>query len=468
MTDGKIRDYFSGRGEEFVRDLTELVAVDSAGGDAAPGAPYGPGPRKALDAGAALARRFGFEPEIFGDRVCIAEYGPGKARLGVLAHLDVVPAGGAWTETEPFKCALKNGVLYGRGVADDKGPALAALYALRAVKELGFPLSHKVQLILGSNEERGSGDIAWYMERRAMPPMVFSPDADYPVVNTEKGRMELAVTGPGGGAPSGARIESLAGGQVVNAVPQSARAVLSGIGADAVRAAAGACAEKTGASFRVLPAEDGAELVCTGRASHGAQPEKGVNAVCALLECVLSLPLAECAGVSALRGVRDAIPFGDWAGRAFGAACSDPESGPLTVNLGVLSYCAEKGLSAGIDLRTPVGADGRDIFAALVRKLGASGAAASIRTIQPPHHTPADSELVRTLLGVYEDYTGRREKPIAMGGLTYVHEIEGGVAFGCEFPGRTPRMHEPDENVRLDDLLLSAEMFTQAIARICG
>lgn len=461
----KIISYFDSHRDDLREDIFKVCRINSERTAPVDGAPFGEGPRAALELGCELARYYGFEANILGDRVMVAEYGEGEPKLAILAHLDVVPAGTGWTKCEPYEPVDIDGVLYGRGVADDKGPAIAGLYALRCVKELGVELGGKVQLILGSSEETGSEDVRWYCQNYKMPPMVFTPDGDYPVVNTEKGHARIDVTCADCGEAQGAMVVSVKGGTVANAVPGTAEAVVRFVSDESMTAAVAFCAYG-GVSFEVekLNALE-SKITCYGEAAHASLPEDGENAVCALLGLLTKLPLADCAGHDALCALNDAIPYGDYYGEAFGAAQSD-ESGPLTVNLGLIDYSLESGLKATIDMRIPVCGDGHKICSQLQEALG-DKAKANMPFASKPHCVPADSEFVTGLLGIYEEYTGLSGEPIAIGGGTYVHNIEGGVAFGCTFPGRKPKMHEPDETIPLDDLVVSGEMFAAAICQFC-
>ena len=431
--DRRIADYFTAHRADILEDIARLVAVDSARGEAAPGAPFGPGPRRALDEALAVVTEHGLSGRILGDRVLVAELGEGQPELGILAHLDVVPPAGEWTVAAPFAMRELDGKIYGRGVIDDKGPAVTALYALLCARDLGL-VKRKVQLILGSDEECGSGDIAWYMERYEMPPRVFTPDGSFPVVNTEKGRLHFTVTAPAYTGP-GPAVKRLSGGTVVNAVPASCEAELT----------------------------DGEKLTVTGRAAHASKPEEGDNAVTAMLE---KLAAREGPGFDAFRALSRAFPHGDNGGLAVGANCADALSGALTVNLGVMS-CDETGLTCHVDCRVPVCGDGNAIAAAFQDALG-EGLTVEIQSLSAPHHTPADSDFVEGLLKIYADYTGQICQAQSMGGGTYVHEIRGGVAFGAEFPGSDVHMHEPDERVAVSELLLAGEMFAEAVALFCG
>ncbi len=460
----RFTEYFQQNADALTADAAALVAVQSQKGPAAPGAPYGHGPREALEAAAGLAEAHGLSAKVLGDRVCLVEMGSeavqretGEPALGILAHLDVVPAAGTWTKTDPFKLLEEDGILYGRGVADDKGPAVAALYALCCIQDLGIPLKRRVQLILGSDEENGSDDIAWYLRHYRMPPRVFTPDASFPLVSGEKGKLDMTVTAP---AVEGALV-SLHGGSVSNAVPSECEAVLSGIPLSAAEEAA----EGLGADLTVTADGQTLRVLCRGKAAHASTPELGVNAVQAMLVFLSRLPLGGMDGP--IRALAAAMPFGDFQGRTFGAFCEDADTGALTVNLGVLTYDGEHGLSGKIDCRVPRSGDGRRIAARLQDALAPGGVSVKLTGLLPPHSTPRDSDLVQGLLRIYEDYTGEKGEALTIGGLTYVHEVEGGVAFGCEFPGTDYHMHEPDESMPLRHLLLSGAMFAQAIYDFC-
>lgn len=431
--DRRIADYFTAHREDILADIARLVAVDSVRGEAEPGAPFGPGPRRALDVALAIVEEHGLSGRIVGDRVLVAELGEGAPELGILAHLDVVPPAGTWTVTAPFTMRELDGKLYGRGVIDDKGPAVTALYALLCARDLGL-IRRKVQLILGSDEECGSGDIAWYMEHYKMPPRVFTPDGSFPVVNTEKGRLHFTVTAPAYTGP-GLAVKTLSGGTVVNAVPAGCEAELT----------------------------NGEKLSVTGRAAHASTPDEGDNAVTAMIEKLAAL---EGPGFDAFRALHRAFPHGDNGGLAVGANCADELSGALTVNLGVMS-CDSMGLTCHVDCRVPVCGDGNRIAAAFQAALG-DGLKVTVQSLSAPHHTPEDSDFVEGLLKIYEEYTGQKCRAQSMGGGTYVHEIEGGIAFGAEFPGSDVHMHEPDERVEVGELLLAGEMYAEAVAMFCG
>ncbi len=453
--------------EALIAAICRLVRVKSVKGEPAPGAPFGPGPRAALDEALALCAELGFKTRNYDNYVGLADLNDKETQLHILGHLDVVGEGEGW-DTDPFTCVEKEGMLYGRGVSDDKGPVCAALFAMKAVRDLSLPLSKNVRVVLGTDEESGSSDIAYYYAREPYAPQSFTPDARFPVINVEKGQYHPDFGASWSAADVQPRVSVLNGGFRQNVVPPTAQAEVLGLKAADV---AGACgnAEGGGVVVTVTDIVGGVRIHCAGRNAHAARPEEGINAISALLDVLSALPLADCPSTKAVRDMHELFPFGDIWGKALGIAQSDPESGDLTVNLALMTL-TETGFSAKIDCRAPICANQAncaDVCQAALAKKGLS--ITGEEKMFPGHVVPSDSPLVKTLLECYETFTGTRgAKPIAIGGGTYVHDIPGGVAFGCEFPGFLTRMHSPNERAKVEYLLTAAKMFTMAIAKLCA
>ena len=152
---------------------------------AAEGAPFGPMIRRALDTALDCGRSLGFETVDYDGYCGAIDMPAGEEQLGIICHLDVVPEGSGWTYP-PYGAEIHDGKLYARGTMDDKGPAYAALFAMKAVKECKIPLKRSVRLILGCDEESGMSCLKHYNRVAKAPTLSFSPDAEYPVVNSEK------------------------------------------------------------------------------------------------------------------------------------------------------------------------------------------------------------------------------------------------------------------------------------------
>lgn len=461
----KIDAWFERNAESLLRDLARLIAVPSVRGAAGPGMPYGPGPKEALDRAAAMLEAGGLTVMNFEDRMISADIGTGEPELGILAHVDVVGVSEGWT-SDPFTLTERDGNLYGRGTSDDKGPAVAAMYALFAARDINPALGRKCRLILGSAEETGCEDIPLYMAKNPMPPCVFSPDSNYPVVNTEKGRFVADFSASWGGSAALPRVTEITGGDTANIVPRTAAAKIAGMDMAALTRLCAEYSEKTGVPLRAEGDEGAAVVTAEGVPAHASLPHLGVNAQAALVAFLAALPLAESDGAACIRRLAALFPFGDTAGEAMGMKMSDDISGVLTLNFGVLKL-SPTGLTANFDSRTPMCADAMDLPGHVRGVLTDAGFTVDGIDATRCHHTPGDSPFVRTLLEIYEDYTGEPGECLALGGSTYVHEIPGGVGFGCELPGVDNRIHGTDEFIGVHQLFLSAKMFTRAILEIC-
>lgn len=299
--------------------------------------------------------------------------------------------------------------------------------------------------------------------------MAFTPDADFPLIHIEKGHYHPDFGAQWESSDAKPRVAALTGGFRTNVVPPEAEAMVLGLYALDVEPVCDQVAARTGAVFTVSGSASGCHIHCAGKNAHAASPDGGINAIAALLEVLAALPLAGCAGTDAIRSMHELFPFGDNRGRALGIAQSDAESGELTLNLAVMTL-TETGFSAKFDVRFPLCANEDNCKRACEASFAAHGIAVTgAPDMTTVHCVSADSPLVRTLLACYETYTGEpNAQPIAIGGGTYVHDIPGGVAFGCQFPGFDPKMHAANEQARIDQLLLSCKIFTQAIAELCG
>lgn len=459
----KITEFIYSHREELVNTVKELVEIPSVKGAPEKDAPFGAEPRRALDKMLEICAQHGLVTCCHDDVMGTADYCPaGDIELGILCHLDVVPAEPLNWTYPPFQLTRRDGKLIGRGAIDDKGPCAAALYALYCVKELGIPLKKGVRLLFGTDEENGSGDLEIYRRSHTLPPMVFTPDGSFPVINIEKGMIRSGIEGE----YSGGSVVSFTGGSIPNAVPDKAEAVLRGLTRDQVRAAIPA--NSTGAVLTVDYGDDGLiTLHCSGRSAHASTPQTGINAVTALIETLNRLPLEEGAQRDILRGLERQFPFGETNGSSAGLKLSDEQSGALTLTFSKFSMKNGK-VSGCIDIRYPVTAELPDVVNRLSAALNSAGLRYVKNMEEQPHYVPEDSEFVQKLLRVYEDVEGEPGRCIAIGGGTYVHDVEGGVAFGAERGDIDYHMHGNDEFITEEELLKDAVLFACAIVDICG
>ena len=429
----EIRKYLEEHKQEMTGLLAELVAVPSTLGKADEGAPFGKEPARALGLMLKKCEEYGFIVDNVDNYAGSADVNGLSPGLAVLTHLDVVPVGAGWT-SDPFvlRYEPETDKLVGRGTIDDKGPAVAALFAARAVKELGLPLKKGIRLIFGTNEENGSADMEYYLEKRELPPMVFTPDGEYPVINAEKGMLRVCFSSDF----DDEEVLEIQAGTVINAVPQFC--TITFLNDD----------------------EEEEDAVYEGVSAHASTPEKGDNAITMFLQSYYGENML-------LSSLGELFPHGEFSGKSCGLGFSDDISGDMTCVLSMLN--TENGrLYGGIDIRFPLDRTKAEISEMICEKLREAGFEIDSCEGVEPHCTDENSTFVQTLLKTYERVTGDKGRCIAIGGGTYVHGIEGGVAFGAEFPGEDGHMHSPDEFITLDNLLRNAEIMAEAMAELCS
>ena len=441
---------------DMIETLQRWIRVPSVRAErSADNAPFGEGVRRALDVAMADLARLGMNPRDVDGYCCDAEIGEGEETVAVLAHLDVVPEGDGW-DHDPYGGEIIDGRLIGRGTADDKGPGVAALFAMKAIVDAGIPLKRKCRLILGCDEESGMEDLHYYEEKIGLPDMGFSPDANFPLINTEKGITSLKLHAP----MTDARLISVASGTRSNVVPGTAVAVVAG---DWREAAADAfCVEDEDCSIETELVDGNTKITITGVPAHASTPEKGKNAAKMLLAVLAELGI----GGEPVRLLVEAAGEGD-DGVNLGIAGSDAVSGRLTINLGLL-FADEKEMTVTFDCRYPVFYNALLLRETVAKRLAPAGYVLEPGRISEPHHVPESSELVTKLMGVYNAITGTDSKPFAIGGGTYARHLKEGVAFGMLFPGELELEHQANESIDVENFVRAARIYAYSIVALCA
>lgn len=459
----KIHAYLDAHKQDMFDDLAAQIRIPSAKTDPAPNAPFGQGSVDALEDFLKRADRLGFATKNVDNYMGCVDMGDPENCFGILAHLDVVPEGQGWIH-DPYGAEIIDGVMYGRGTLDDKGPAISALYAMAAIKDAGIPLTGGVRLLLGTDEESGSHDMEYFLTKEKLPPIAISPDAEYPVVNVEKGLLRLVVSAQYEAPASGVRLLSMGGGTRVNVVPAEVTALIAGADLAYVQGAASAVTSETEVTFKCEQKGDHIEITAYGFGAHASHPDTGKNAASAMLTLLAALPLAEGEGADKLRALAKAFPIDGYYGQHAGIRLWDDASGELTVNLGLIQ-ADEISFAATLDIRYPITAN----FEMLTMLLAdTTGLKVDVQSHAVPHYVSEKSDLVQALLRAYEAETGLTGECLAIGGGTYAREIPGSVSFGCLFPGDPDTMHQPEECVELEKVLLNAKVLAAAIVEFCG
>lgn len=441
--------------EDLIRDLQGCIQIPSVETRDGSGYPYGEQVHRCLCYMLDTAARLGFPVHNMDEQAGWCEYGEGEEMVAVLCHLDVVPEGDGWT-VPPYEGRVTDGKIYGRGSMDDKGPALCALYALKAVRDAGLPLKRRVRLIFGLNEETGSADMKYYISHGGeVPVMGITPDGEYPVINGEKGLVtqffakELRQSGD-------IRLTELSGGSAHNIVPDRAVAGLA-CPRELAEKIAG---HRVGKVTCTLTA-DGIRVEAEGVGAHGGTPSEGENAIGRLMLFLSALPLE-----GDLREVVDLLAdrLGmEYDGTSLGIAMSDDLSGPLTMNMGVVRLEGDE-LTVKLNYRYPVTRHFEECGPQVKAAFEGAGFRETYLMHKQALYMPAGSPLVSKLMKVYAEYTGDMETaPKCIGGGTYAKMIPNTLAFGPIFPGDEVREHKPDEYMELSRLMDNTKMLASAI-----
>lgn len=429
-----------------VKTLERLISVPSYNQPAEEGAPFGKGIRNALDEMMKICDELSFKTYEDPDGYYgYAEVGSGDKIFGVICHLDTVPAGdlGKWKHN-PFKGTVINDAVYGLGSQDDKGPGIAALYAVKALMDQGYHFNQRIRFIYGTDEEILWRGIAEYNKKEAPIDSGISPDAEFPLIYAEKGLQQSYLVGPGTDQLK------LNLKNAFNAVPDSA--VYDGPKQDEVKVAL----DKHGFEYT----SDDNSITVIGKSVHAMMAPKGTNAV-------LRLAIA-------LDDVFDFKPL-DFIGKLFkeGATGSNvlgdvrDESGQLTFNISSLEI-NENETRMQIDLRIPVTVDRDNLLAKLSKQVAAYDLNYVHFDYLAPLYVPKDSKLVRTLMKVYKEQTGDVDaEPQISGGATFARTMNNCVAFGGMLPTTPDYMHQANEQWPLSDMYKAMEIYAQAIKKLC-
>ena len=280
--------------DDLIESVQNIIRIKSVEDEPKEGMPFGEGVSKSLECALEISKKLGFKVVNLDGHVGYAEYGDGEEYVAALGHLDVVPEGDDWIYPA-YGAEIHDGKIYGRGTTDDKGPIMASLYGLKAIKELGLPLSKKIRIIFGTNEETGSKDIEYYLEHEKAPVAGFTPDAEFPIINGEKGITIFDIVKTFGEKTTDGNVlvESIKGGIASNVVASLCETKLKAKEANKVCEEISKFAKENNIKFEVSHKNDEIELKVFGVSAHGSTPEKGINAIMQTIKILAELNLAQ-------------------------------------------------------------------------------------------------------------------------------------------------------------------------------
>lgn len=457
------------RQDELIQELIELVQINSVLDEetATDEVPFGKGPLEALNWLLAKGQMEGLQTKNIHNYAGHIEMGEGEELLGILCHVDVVPVGDEknWIYP-PFSGTVADGKLFARGAIDDKGPTIAAWMAMKLVKDAGIKLNKRVRMIIGTDEETGFRCVDHYFEHEEMPTIGFAPDADFPLINAEKGIAELVFSQNTKGNIEEEQLLSFYAGKRPNMVPDQAKATIQHL------------TPRFEQNFQTFLCENQLEgsllnedshyiITIKGKAAHAMEPEKGINAA-VYLAAFLQQELTTEASKQFVDFIADVFHH-DHYGHALALNFEDDMSGKTTLNPGIVRYDVSQGGHMVISMRYSVTYPFDEKITEAQGLVAKKGFSLDIQDDSKPHYVSEDDDLIQTLAEVYRRQTGDDETPLlSTGGGTYARVLKKGVAFGMLFPGEPDVAHQANEFVMIENLVKAAAIYAEAIVELAS
>ncbi|UQS85229.1 dipeptidase PepV [Apilactobacillus apisilvae] len=450
--------------DDYLNDLKTLISIDSERDDnnSSKDFPLGKGPADALKKYLSFGERDGFKTKNLDNLVGYIEYGEGDKTFAILAHADVMPAGEGW-DTNPFEMVVKDGNAYGRGVSDDKGPGLAAYYGLKIMKDNNIKPNCKIRFIVGTDEESNWTGMKHYFDLEPEPDFGFSPDAEFPVINGEKGNTTFENTFNNNQSQNASCVlKNFDSGLRENMVPRDAYADILVNDKDEINSQFTTFMEDNDLKGNSEITENGIKLHLIGKSAHGMEPKNGVNSGTYLATFLSEFSFTEDAD-NFLTFISKYL-HNDSRANHLATNYHDKIMGDLTMNVGIMKFSQTDGGFINTNFRYPKGISVENIEEHLNNAISKfSGVVKNTDNMVPHYVDPADP-IVNRLISIYRDQTGvKKAEPEVVGGGTYGRMMKRGVAFGALFPWTEDTMHQANEFQPIDDLILAMSIYSQSI-----
>lgn len=460
-----IEKYIENIKKDIITETCNLIKFPSISEETGnPNIPFGKSANDALEYILRLGRKLGFRTKNVDGYCGYIEFGDGDKLIGIIGHLDVVHAGDGWS-TNPFEPIVKDGKIYGRGAIDDKGPVIASLYAMKAIKD-NLEINCRVRLIVGINEEKAWKCIKHYKEVEEIPDIGFSPDADFPCIYAEKGICTIYMKDDYRKYESfPIKITNIdCNNNAINVVPKKCDVTLmidtSKIALKNVIDYIEIETKKLNFDIKYSISDNCVVLHSTGVQAHAAHPALGKNAISPMIILLNKIFNKYSCNITLFDFFEKYIRE-EFDGKSLKIDYVD-ESGNLTLNVGNFKFY-ENYFQIGINLRIPVNTKIETVTNLINIKCEDYGIETYIAGKQEPLYVSKNNELVKTLCNIFNKITNLNLEPIAIGGGTYARAFDNCVSFGANFPGDTDMCHQANEFVNIDKLILSCRIYAQAI-----
>lgn len=460
-----LEHYIDEHFQETLKDIQKIVKIKTVKEESTNGAPFGLGLKKGLEETLKIAKDLGFKTVNLDNYIGYAEFGEGEEYIGVLGHIDVVPEGehSKWS-VPPFSGEVVGKNMISRGVLDNKGPIISALYSMKALKECVPTFNQRVRIIFGTNEESGDEDIKYYLSKEKAPKYAFTPDGQFPVVFSEKGIYTFSFKDSF--LKEKTSILDIVGGTRSNVVPEEAKVLLKKDLSEKIIKELEKFKD-TPCKFEVLEKESYLEVICKGIPAHASSPQRGVNPITWLFR-FLNRVTPEEDSLKRFVNFMDKVVGIETDGSGLSIETKNEETGDLTLSCGIAKIIEEKESSIYVkfNIRYPVTTDEKKLDTTL-DKIGRENNVEFVKeNHNAPLYFPKEHPLVEKLQKVFKDVTDRDDKPVALGGGTYAKLMPNTVAFGPNFKEFRGNPHGFDEKMDIDMLKQGMLMYALGVLEL--
>lgn len=452
--------------KEMLKSLIEIVSIPSVEGEAEENKPFGKAVDDALRYALNLSDEIGMVTKNIDNYAGHADYGDGEETLGIVIHLDVVPASDGWT-FEPFKPEIVGNKIYGRGTTDNKGPFIAIMYAIKALIENNIELKRKIRVIFGTNEETRWEGIQYYLQKEVAPDLTIVPDALFPMIYAEKGIVDYKITMEM--QEDDIKIVSFTGGNAINSVADVCEIVLDAKNKlnDILTRLSELKIEKPFLLDHKVE-ENLLKIVVKGIPAHSSEPQTGANAIGYMSKVLISLLDGESNLYKTMSFIHEYFNHKDYLGLALNIATEDEPSGQLTNNVGLISL-KENRLEMHVNSRYPVTMDYEKYLEQLQTCIEKNGYSLEVEDHLAPVYKSLDSDESKILIDTYRNISGDYEsKPVSIGGGTYARALPNAIAYGGQMQGDPVIPHQNDEYLTIDNLMLMTNIYVDAIEKLAN
>jgi succinyl-diaminopimelate desuccinylase len=468
----QIREWVYSKRKNIIRDISRIVNIPSVSAKEEiqkVQSPFGEGCRHVLDEMLAIGKELGFQTENYDyycGRIYFEKRKSAENSIAIWGHIDVVPAGDDW-EYAPYEMTEEGDYLIGRGVQDNKGPTIGALYALLYLKEAGITMNTPVSLMVGCSEETGMQDLDYYIKNYKEPLFSLVADCGFPVCYGENGiiNMELQTL------LVNKNILDFHAGSASNSIPETAT----------IRLRKSCFTDqdkehlKSNKSLLMEEEMDEIKLTAKGKSAHVCMVHDSKNAIGILVKELLKLDILP-EEETVLKGLE--LISKDAYGIAANLWDRNYSLGQLTGGATMIRY-ENSVLTVHVDYRYPIltagiKSDGKELLDSLEVLSREAGFTCRVRKHMPPSYLPVEKPLIKELTKVYQEVSGFDNPPYIMGGATYTRKLKNAIGYGMALPDKKilrkkqghGDFHQPDESIHIGELMEGIVIYIKMLLKI--